>query len=338
MKLTSLIITLCAAFSAAHSIYAQSYIHLLPEPSETIYLYPEGQNSDKGLDCTSGPKESNEVTKNEEWDGYGHVSYVGDKARISIYFPNNPNGQMIVVCPGGGYWVVSTHNEGGMVADWLLSKGLTVAVLTYRLPYGHWEAPLTDVQNTFRYCREHSKEWGINQIGIMGFSAGGHLAATASTQYCDDVTKPDFSVLIYPVISFDETITHIDTRNNLLGYKRWHENSMGSGEWEDVQKTYAGLIERFSNENQVNADTPPTFLAHSTDDKTVSVENSIRYYSSLIKYGVRSEMHIYPTGGHGWSFRSEKFLGKGNDVFKYARNEFETSLERWLETIRTQPN
>lgn len=325
-----------AALSAAPGLYAQSYAGLLPEPDATILLYPEGQNTDKGLEGALGPGESNGCDRPEEADNNGHISYVGDKARVDLYFPKNPNGQMIVVCPGGGYWVVSTHNEGGFVADWLLRKGISVAVVTYRLPYGHWNVPLTDVQNVFRYCRANAQAWGISQIGVMGYSAGGHLAATASTMFTDEITRPDFSVLIYPVITFDESLTHIDTRNNLLGYKRWHDRNVNADEWETAQKLYKELIRRYSAENQVNGQTPPTFLAHSSDDTTVPPGNSLRYYEALVRHNVPAEMHIYPTGGHGWSFRSEKFLGKGNDIFKYARGEFEASLERWLEAIRTK--
>lgn len=329
-----LILLLSAALMAAPGLYGQSYLKLLPVPDQTLRLYPEGQHSDTGLAGALGPGGSNGSTRPEETDNNGHISYVGDQARVDLYFPKKPNGQMIVVCPGGGYWVVSTHNEGGFVADWLLSKGISVAVVTYRLPYGHWEAPLRDVQNVFRYCRHNAEKWGISQIGVMGYSAGGHLAGCASTLFTDPATRPDFSVLIYPVVTFEDGVTHNDTRNNLLGYARWHDRSMNVDEWEKAQQQYAELVRRYSLEHQVNENTPPTFLAHSTDDRTVPVENSLRYYSSLTRHGVPAEMHIYPTGGHGWSFRSEKFVGKGNDVFKYARTEFEASLERWLEAIR----
>lgn len=334
MKRTIMTLLLSAAITAAPSVYAQHYARLLPKPSQTLLLYPEGQDSDKGLEGAAGPGESNGITAAEETDQNGHIRNVGDNARVDLYFPKKPNGQMIVVCPGGGYWVVSTHNEGGFVADWLVSKGFSVAVVTYRLPNGHWNVPMTDVRNVIRYCRSHAEEWGIKQVGVMGYSAGGHLAASVSTLFTEQSVRPDFSILIYPVISFDTEITHIDTRNNLLGYGRWHNRDVKVDEWEASQKLYAELTDRFSLERQVSTQTPPTFLAHSTDDRTVAVENSLRYYSSLVEKGVPAEMHIYPRGGHGWGFRSEKFLGKGNDVFVYARKEFETSLLRWLESLR----
>lgn len=327
MKRIHIILILGAVLMTAPNLLSQEYLKLLPKPAQTLYLYPEGQESEKGLEGALGPGESNGCTSAEESDMNGHISYVGDKARVDLYFPTDPVGQMVVVCPGGGYWVVSTHNEGGFVADWLLEKGISVAVVTYRLPYGHWEVPLTDVQNVMRYCRSHAEEWGITQIGVMGYSAGGHLAACASTMYTDEITRPDFSVLIYPVITFEDNVTHDGTRTSLLGHERWEGTDM---------KEYHALVERYSVENRVDGNTPATFLAHSTDDTTVPVENSLRYYSSLVRHGVPAEMHIYPFGGHGWSFRSEKFLGKGNDVFKYARSEFEASLERWLEEIRNR--
>ncbi len=319
---------------AAPGLYAQSYLKLLQEPDQTLLLYPEGQDSDKGIEGALGPGESNGNKRPEKCNQSGHIYNVGDSTRVDLYFPKKPNGQMVVVCPGGGYGFVSSHNEGKFVAEWLLSKGISVAVVIYRLPYGHWEIPLTDVQNVLRHCRYNAEKWGINQIGIMGFSAGGHLAACACNLYTEEHLRPDFSVLVYPVITLEDNITHEGTKTGLLGRDRWHDRSMTIDEWEAVQKQYAELTERYSMENQVSASTPPTFIVHCTDDTTVPVENSLRYYSSLTRHGVPVEMHIYPDGGHGWNFRSEKFVGKGNDVFKYARTEFETSLGRWLESIR----
>ncbi|MBQ8838447.1 MAG: alpha/beta hydrolase [Bacteroidales bacterium] len=335
MRKGLIFILLSAAVMAAPSVFAQSYLKLLPKPTESLALYPEGQNVDKGLEGALGPGESNGCTKPEKVDGNGHYSYISDDARVDLYFPKKPNGQMIVVCPGGGYWIVSTHNEGGFVADWLLRQGISVAVVTYRLPYGHWEIPLTDVQNVLRYCRSNAKVWGIDQIGVMGYSAGGHLAACATNLYVDEVTKPDFSVLIYPVLTFEKGLTHWGTRVNLIGQDEyWNDRNKTVDEWEAAQKKHQELIHRYSMENQVTADTPPTFLAHSTDDTVVPVENSIRYYRELVRNGVPAEMHIYPTGGHGWGFRDEKFIGKGTDNFKYARRNFEESLLIWLNNLR----
>ena len=317
MKRTILTVAICLfALAAAYTAAAQPNCTL--KPSETILLYPEGQNVDKGTDGALGPLVSNGHTAPEETSSWGGITNIGDNARIDLYLPESPNGQMIIICPGGGYWDVSSYNEGIYVADWMVERGITAAVVKYRLPNGHWEIPLRDVQNAFRYCRHHAADWGINQIGIIGFSAGGHLAASASTLFVDEVTRPDFSVLIYPVISFEEGITHMGSRKNLLG----------------PDENNPELIERFSLEKQVTPQTPPTFIAHSSDDSVVPVENSTNYYLQLVKHKVPAEMHMYPTGEHGWGFSSEKFIGKGRGRFVYARAEFDASLERWLTSLR----
>ncbi len=305
-------------------------------PSQTLLLYPEGQNVDKGLAEAQGPLASNGNTAEmENIAENGNISYMGDKARLELYFPKKPNGQMVIVCPGGGYWITSSWNEGLYVADWMLARNITVCVVEYRMPNGNWNIPLQDIQNAFRYCRAHAQEWGVNQIGVMGFSAGGHLAATTTNLYVDDVTKPDFSVLIYPVISMDWGITHKGTRTNLIGKdEKWDNKDVTVKEYEEAQKKKEELVNRYSLDKQITKNTPVTFIAHCTDDKTVPIENTLRYYRSLVECGVPAEVHIYPTGGHGWGFSAEKFVGKGKDRFAYARSEFEASLERWLAGVR----
>lgn len=333
MNFRLLTIMLGAVLLTAPGILCKAQPDCKTRPSRTILLYPEGQDSDSGL--TGGPGESNGFTCPEETDGYGNISYIADKARIDLYFPKKPNGQMVVVCPGGGYWFVSSWNEGVYTADWLLSKGISVCVVKYRLPGGHHEIPLTDVQNAIRYCRSQAGQWGVTQIGVMGFSAGGHLAASASTLYTDEVTRPDFSVLFYPVISLDKEITHMGTRENLLGPdKMWDDTDRKVSEYFEAQDRHEELLLHYSLDNQVTEDTPPTFLAHCSDDTAVPVENSLRYYRRLTGKSVPAEMHIFPKGGHGWGFSSEKFTGKGNDRLGYCRKELETSLERWLEGVR----
>ena len=179
--------------------------------------------------------------------------------------------------------------------------------------------PHSDIENAFRYCRAHAAEWGVNQIGVMGFSAGGHLAATTSTMWTEDQTRPDFSILIYPVITMEIGLTHKGTREKLITEKAvWQEH----------------ISEKYSLDNQVTRFTPPTFIAHCSDDFVVPIENSLRYYNKLIDNDVVAEMHIWPRGGHGWGFSSEKFKGKGNDRFAYGRDEFYTSLKRWLGEIK----
>ena len=295
-------------------------------PQETVLLYAD--SFEGNVDPVYGKtisyagftmEKDNGLTGPEIINKNGNLSNVSKFARLDLYFPKKPNGQMVVVCPGGGYSVLSTYNEGLYVADWLLSKGVSVCIVKYRMPNGNHTVPYMDVANAFRYCRANSESWGVKQIGVMGFSAGGHLAATASTLWADAVTRPDFSILIYPVITLTPGTTHHGTHKNLLGEKKM------------ILEKYT---DRYSLEKQVCRHTPPTFLALSSDDVTVPVENSLLYYNKLVDAEVPVEMHIWPTGGHGWGFSSEKFIGKGKDRFAYARAEFEASLERWLEALR----
>lgn len=289
-----------------------------PEADETVLLYPEGQDSDKGIvengkAVTLGPGVSNGITAAETRSRYGNVSLVGDNARMELYFPEKPNGQLVVVCPGGGYSTVCAIKEGEDVAKWMNKRGITVCTVVYRLPNGHSTVPLTDVQNAFRYCREHAEEWGISQIGVMGFSAGGHLAASASVFFSDSVTRPDFSILIYPVIDLDH---HNGTRKELVG--------------ED-----AALKEKYCLQHHVSANTPKTFLALCRDDKVVNPKSSLMYYNSLLDNGVSAEMYIFPTGGHGWGFLSEEPGGRKDGLAHY-RDTFSECLERFLSDIRKQ--
>lgn len=307
---------------------AQPKIKLRPD--ETILLYAESfeGNTDPVYGKTIlyarfEMTESNGLTGPETVRDNGAIKNVSDLARVDIYLPSKNTGQMVVVCPGGGYKGLSSYNEGIYVAEWFLSKGIAVAVAKYRMPDGHWRIPVADIHNVFRYCRAHAEEWGISQIGIMGFSAGGHLAASASNLYADNITRPDFSILIYPVITFNYDFYRSGSRPSLLG---------ADAKWEDAQKLNE-LVEYYSMENQVTENTPQTFLAHCTNDPT-SVINSILYYNKLVEHKVPAEMHIWPEGGHGWGFSSEKIKGKGNDKFAFARKEFYTSLERWLKKMR----
>lgn len=335
-------IILFSAIMMAASVSAQAQPNSKLRPDMTVFLYQEkpveiqdpvqGKKTEAlGLDIAV----SNGLTGDENISESGNIGNISENARFDLYFPKKPNGQMVIVCPGGGYVFVSSYNEGVYVADWMLSQGITVAVVKYRLPDGHWEVPLTDVQNTFRYCREHASEWGVKQIGVMGFSAGGHLAASATTLYTDEVTRPDFSILIYPVTAMDEiTPSHQGSKVNLLGKaEKWksYENKTAEQYLNDLE-TYSRLTKKYSSYMNITPETPPVFLAHCTDDKTVHVINSIVFYENLVKNGVSAEMHIWPKGGHGWGFSSAKFVKKDN--LGYARDEFETSLGRWLESVR----
>ena len=227
--------------------------------------------------------------------------------QIEVYLPNKKSatGQAVIVCPGGGYSILAYDWEGTDIAKLLNAKGIAAFVLKYRLPdaissTAPEQVPLIDAKQAMRIVRARAAEWNImpNKIGIMGFSAGGHLASTLSTHFEED-TKPNFSILIYPVISMDKSITHMGSRNNLIG----------------LNPTDA-MIKLYSNELQVTSNTPPTFLIHASDDDAVPVENSLWYYQALKKNKVPTEMHIYPAGGHGFG------LANGNK-----------SLESWANLL-----
>lgn len=232
---------------------------------------------------------------------------------------DNNSGAAMVVCPGGGYYGVSFLSEGVEIAKWLNQLGITAIVLHYRLPNdaimeNKSIAPLQDGQEAIRIVRRNAKEWGIDphKIGIIGFSAGGHLASAVSTHFNEKVydpidatsARPDFSVLIYPVISMDSTITHSGSRENLLG-----------------KHPSAELVKHFSNELQVSKETPPAFLIHSIDDGAVPVQNSIDYALAMKKQNVPCELHIYQSGGHGYG------LGKS----KNTESTWPQTCRKWLE-------
>jgi len=211
------------------------------------------------------------------------------------------NGTAVIICPGGGYGVLAAGHEGSDVAKVFNDVGVTAFVLRYRLPKDDCMidksfVPLMDAQQAIWFVRSHAKQYGISpdKIGIMGFSAGGHLASTAGTHFtavrkelANDNLRPDFMILIYPVISFNDSIGHIGSRDNLLG-----------------KNPDKKLIELFSNERQVTSQTPPTFLVHASDDDGVRPENSIRFYQALLNNKVPAELHLYEHGGHGFGLHN----------------------------------
>lgn len=216
------------------------------------------------------------------------------RARMTVIRPEQPNGTAIVICPGGGYGGLVTGPEGTGIAQWLNKSGITGVVLEYRLPAGRHAVPLRDAQRAIRLVRQRAAEWGLNaqRVGILGFSAGGHLASTAATHFdagepraphpADRLScRPDFAILVYPVVTMGET-THGGSRKNLLG-----ENPSPE------------LIRLYSNELQVTPQTPPIYLAHALDDKPVPPEHSRRLYEALQKQQIPSEYLELPSGGHG---------------------------------------
>jgi len=233
----------------------------------------------------------------------------GDKPTLTIYLPDKEKatGAAVVIFPGGGYGHLAMDHEGIQIAQWLNSIGVAGFILKYRhsnsgAGYGH-PAPLQDAQRAIKTVRSRAKQWGVSpdRIGIIGFSAGGHLASSAGTHFqnrysepVDEIDRcscrPDFMILMYPVVSFTEWYTHKGSRRNLLG-----------------DNPDADLVENLSNEKQVTPETPPTFLVHADDDNGVPSENSVAFYLALRKAKVPAEMHIYEKGGHGFG----PGLGKG---------------------------
>ncbi len=226
----------------------------------------------------------------------------GDKPSLTIYLPptEKATGAAVVICPGGGYGHLAVDHEGHQIAQWLNSFGVAGFIVQYRhsasgAGYNH-PAPLQDAQRAIRAVRSRAKEWGVDpgRIGIIGFSAGGHLASSAATHFNESFgelkdpidrasARPDFAILVYPVISFTEPFTHTGSRKNLLG-----------------ADADAKLIEKMSSEKQVTAQTPPTFLIHTWEDKVVPAENSIAFYLALRQAKVPAEMHIFLKGPHGF--------------------------------------
>lgn len=253
----------------------------------------------------NGAPYSNEITGSEQEFGKNRISNVSEPT-LTIYPAAKPNGMAIIACPGGGYLHLAMDHEGHDMAQWFNAQGITYAVLKYRMPNGHHDVPLSDAHQSIRLMREHAGEWHINKVGIMGASAGGHLACTAATHYMAE-TRPDFQILFYPVVSMDLGICHKGSRKNLLGESPSEE-----------------LVKLYSNELQVTADTPPAFIMHSSDDNTVPVINSVNYYLALVKNKVPVSLHIYPVGGHGWGFR---------DGFIYKR-QWTGEMEKWLREIQ----
>jgi acetyl esterase/lipase len=252
----------------------------------SMNLYPGAIPNSKASDIkeTGGPR----------------MFYGVTKPTLELYLPekDKSNGAAVIICPGGGYSVVVYQAEGIKTAIEFAKNGVAAFVLKYRLPDDSTMldkkiGPLQDAQQAIKVVRENAGQWGINinKIGIMGFSAGGHLASTEATHYKEPLIengnntnlRPDFQILIYPVISMQDKLTHADSRAKLLGKNPTQE-----------------VIDKFSNELQVDEKTPPAYITHAGDDKAVDVDNSIVYYEKLRQHNVPAELHIYPKGNHGF--------------------------------------
>jgi acetyl esterase/lipase len=275
-----------------------------------LILLPFAGGAQEIINLYPGSIPNSRVTKPGEAESLppsGMFSRV-TKPTLEVYLPEKErsSGAAVIICPGGGYKVIVYQGEGIATAKEFARNGVAAFVLKYRLPddstmVDKTIGPLQDVQQAIKLVREHAARWGVqrDKVGIMGFSAGGHLAATAATHFekalvensSNTPLRPDFQVLVYPVISMQDSLTHADSRSNLLGRQPSRE-----------------IVDLFSNELQVTARTPPAYLTHAADDKLVDVDNAIAYFEKLRRQGVEVEMHIYPKGGHGFIFRQKGWM------------------------------
>ncbi|MCQ2257496.1 MAG: alpha/beta hydrolase [Bacteroidaceae bacterium] len=254
----------------------------------------------------NGMPNSNGIDKSQPFDD----SKQNFKPSIRVFLPekSQSTGRAVVCCPGGGYSHLAMEHEGYNWANFFNERGIALIVLKYRMPHANTDVPISDAKEAIRLVRENASAWNINpkKVGIMGSSAGGHLATTIAT-HSDSITAPNFQILFYPVVTFDYKYTHKGSRHNLIGEKASNE-----------------FVELYSNERQVTSLTPPAIMLLSDDDTVVPSQNSVNYYLALRKNGVKATMHIYPSGGHGWGIRQN---------FKY-HNEMMNDLSAWLETFK----
>ena len=228
--------------------------------------------------------------------------------RVFLPAPELATGRAVVACPGGGYSGLAVNHEGYDWAPYFNKQGIALIVLKYRMPKGDRTLPISDAEAAMKMVRDSADVWNLNpnDIGIMGYSAGGHLASTIAT-HAPEALRPNFQILFYPVITMDKSFTHMGSHDNLLG-----------------KDASADLEKEFSNEKQVTKETPRAFIVYSDDDKVVPPANGVNYYLALNKKGVPSVLHIYPTGGHGWGIR-EDFLYK---------SEMQNELTSWLRSFK----
>jgi acetyl esterase/lipase len=291
------LLSICHDFEKINHNHMKNYL-LIPLIFISCLAY-----SQKTIPLYDGPIPNSKPVPNEESsevreNGVLIISHV-TQPTLTAYLPDAEiaTGQAVIIFPGGGYWILAAGHEGFEVAEEFNRKGIAAFVLKYRLPKDESMedktiGPLQDAQRAIQLVRENADKWNINpdQIGIMGFSAGGHLAATAGTQYRRVVIdnpkqtslRPDFMVLVYAVVSFDPTISHSGSSKNLLG--------------ENPPKE---LLDLYSNEKHVDADTPPTYLVHAKDDN-VSIQNSYIFESVLKAHNIPVGTTYFEAGGHGY--------------------------------------
>jgi acetyl esterase/lipase len=248
-------------------------------------------------------------------NGRGSTTKVS-RPTLEMFLPKTANAakSAVIICPGGGYAALAIDHEGKDVARALNEMGIAAFVLKYRLPDSSCMSnkeivPLMDAQQSLKIVRDNAAKWNIDpaKIGVMGFSAGGHLASSLGTHFNEKILsnqgstslRPDFMILLYPVISFRDSITHRGSKNNLVG--RFPSEAM---------------VNRFSNEEQVTANTPPSFLIHAFDDNVVPYQNSVKFAAALTSNKVPAELHLYPKGGHGFGMNNNTTEDKWMDRLK----------------------
>ena len=280
------------------SLLALLLLSLIAMAQEKIMLYPKG-----ATDC-------NELTVPESYRDPEFIVNISQPRMLA--FPaakEKANGTAVLICPGGGYSGVSQIKEGEEFARWFNEMGISAFVLYYRMPNGHTEIPLRDAQKAMSIIRERAKEWNIkkSRIGIMGFSAGGHLASTVGTHFKNKAERPAFMILGYPVVTMDAKLTHGGSRTNLLGKNPTEE-----------------MVKRYSNELQVTKKTPPTFLVHAKDDGAVPIANSENLAKALEANNVPVKLVVYDKGGHGFGMRRKDIPVK----------EWPEELRKWMREMK----
>lgn len=283
-KIAAFFVGMCLACTSASA----------QQPAFDIDLWQKGLPNSNGIDKTQPYDDSKQ----------------NFKPSVRVFLPDakKADGRAVVCCPGGGYSHLAIDHEGYQWAQYFNERGIALIVLKYRMPHANTEVPISDAKEALRVVRENAAKWHINpeKVGIMGSSAGGHLASTVAT-HSDAATAPAFQILFYPVITFDYAYTHKGSRHGLIG-----ENASQD------------MVDLYSNERQVSDNTPPAIMLLSDDDKVVPSQNSVNYYLALKRHNVKATMHIYPSGGHGWGIR---------DNFKY-HNVMMADLSAWLESIK----